>query len=137
MTADGCLRADDDNVFGPAPASSTLRARFHDSDHRNACGSSNLGQRKCRGGVAGDHQQLSALLLKETGGRNSVFSYRLRGLGTVGQASGIAKVDVIGSGHRFNQSFNDRQAAEAGIENPQCGPSHGRRPRNWFECTLK
>ena len=40
----------------------------------------------------------------------------LAGLGAVGQAGGVAEVDVVGAGDEREQSAEDGEAAEAGVE---------------------
>ena len=65
------------------------------------------------GGVAGDDQEFCALFVKELCAGDGVAGDGFAGFGAVGEASGVAEVDVAGAGDQGEQSAEDGEAAEA------------------------
>ena len=73
------------------------------------------GQRQGRCGVAGDHQQVDVLCLEKTRGADGITGHGLRGLGAVGQAGGIAEIQIV-SRQLLGHGLQHGKAANAGIE---------------------
>lgn len=70
---------------------------------------------ECEGGrgVAGDDEELSALLVEKFGAGDGVAGDGLVGLGAVGKAGGIAEVDVVRVGEELEEGAEDGEASEA------------------------
>ena len=56
------------------------------------------------------------MLVKELCAGDGVAGYGLVGLGAVGEAGGVAEVDVVGFGDEREKSAEDSEASEAGVE---------------------
>jgi hypothetical protein len=69
------------------------------------------GQGGC--GVAGDDEQVGALLVKELRAGDGVAGDGFVGLGAVGETGGVAEVEELGVGDERKQSAEDGEAAEA------------------------
>ena len=73
------------------------------------------------GGVAGDDEEFGALFVEELCAGDGVAGDGLAGLGAVGEAGGVAEVDVVGAGDERQQGAEDGEAAEAGVEDADGG----------------
>jgi len=104
---------------------SAFRSRFYYAHNWNSCGRSDLVERQSCGCVAGDYQRLCALLLEIMRSADGVSGNGFRGLRAVGQAGGISEVEVVRIGDEAKQSFQDGQAAKAGVENADAGSARG------------
>jgi hypothetical protein len=68
------------------------------------------------GCVAGDDEEVGALLVEEAGAGDGVAGDGFVRLGAVGEAGGVSEVDVVGIGEEWKQCAEDGEAAEAGVE---------------------
>ena len=73
------------------------------------------------GGVAGDDEEFGALIEEEAGAGDGVAGDGLVRLGAVGETGGVAEVDVVGVGDEREESAEDGEAAEAGVEDADGG----------------
>ena len=121
MAADSGFGANDDDFLVRTLAGSAICARFDYAYNRDTGRLSDLVQGQSGGCVAGDYQCLRALLLEIVGCADGIAGYGFSGLRAVGQAGGIAEVEVVGIGDEAKQSFEDSQATEAGVENADAG----------------
>src|SRR5580704_12168928 len=121
MAADGSFGADDDDLLVMTLAGSPLRPGLDHAHNRNRCCTGYIVQCQRRGGVAGDYERLRALLLEIMRGSDRVSGDSFRGLRTVGEAGSIAEVEVVSIGDETKQSFEDSEAAKAGVENADAG----------------
>ena len=71
----------------------------------------------CRHGVAGDNQQFYIFLNKKFGNLRRVAIDGFHRFNAVGHARGIAEINDVFKRQTFHQRTDDRQAADAGIEN--------------------
>src|SRR6185312_6750991 len=65
-----------------------------DSDDRDGEGLLDVGEGEGGGGVAGDDEQVGSLIVEEPCARDGVAGDGLAGLGAVGEAGGVAEIDV-------------------------------------------
>jgi hypothetical protein len=65
------------------------------------------------GGVAGYYEEFGALFVEEFCAGDCVAGYGVVGLGTIGEAGGVAKIDVAGFGDEGQEGAEDGEAAEA------------------------
>jgi len=65
------------------------------------------------GSVAGYDEEVGALVFEVSCAGDGVASDGLAGLGALGQAGGVAEVDVVGTGDEGEQGAEDGQAAKA------------------------
>lgn len=72
-------------------------------------------------GVAGDDEQVCTLFLQELCAGDGVAGDGFVGLGTVGEAGGVAEIDVARSGDEREKGVKDGEAAKAGVEDPYGG----------------
>ena len=79
---------------------------------------------KGAGGIAGDNEQVGTVGFKKMGGADSVSGDGLAGFGAVGQAGGVAEVDVVSLRNEGKQRAHDGQATEAGVEDADDGAAH-------------
>jgi hypothetical protein len=93
-----------------------LGAGLDYADDGDGQGVLNVFKGESSGGVAGDDEEVGALAVKELCAGDGVAGDGLAGLGTVGQAGGVAQVDVVGPGDQGQQSAEDGEAAEAGVK---------------------
>ena len=80
MAGNSCLGADD---YDPAVGAGVRRgvgSRFDDADHFHARSHLDLIESESGGGVTGDDQQLSAVILEVVHGADGVVRHRGRGL---------------------------------------------------------
>ncbi len=84
-------------------------------------GGADILERKSGGGVAGDHEDVGALLEQEAGAGDGVAGDGLAGLRAVGEAGGVAEVEVAGVRDEGKEGAQDGQAAEAGVEDADGG----------------
>jgi hypothetical protein len=65
------------------------------------------------GGVAGDDEEIGSLFVEKLCTGDGITGDGLAGFGAVGEAGGVAEVDVAGVGNEREQSAEDGEAAEA------------------------
>ncbi len=73
------------------------------------------------GGVAGYDEEVGALVGEEAGAGEGVAGDGLAGFGAVGEAGGVAEIDVVGSGDEGEEGAEDGEASEAGVEDSYGG----------------
>ncbi len=76
-------------------------------------GGLDFGEGEGGGGVAGDDEDVGALIEEEAGAGDGVAGDGLAGFGAVGEAGGVAEVDVVGAGDEGQEGAEDGEAAEA------------------------
>jgi hypothetical protein len=87
-----------------------------DADDRDGQGLLELGQRERGGGVAGDDEEVGSLRVEELCTLDGVAGDGLAGLGAVGEAGGVAEIDVVRGGDEGKQGSEDGEAAKALVE---------------------
>ena len=92
-----------------------------DSDDGDGEGGLDIWQGESGGGVAGDDEEVCPLLVEEFCAGDGVSGDGLLGLGAVGEAGGVAEVDVVGCGDEGEQGAENGEAAEAGVEDADGG----------------
>ncbi len=90
-----------------------LGAGFYYSDDWNGDGLADVFEGEGGGGVAGDDEEVCALFLEEFCAGDGVAGDGFAGFGAVGEAGGVAQVDVVCFGDEREQGAEDSQAAEA------------------------
>ena len=75
-----------------------LGSGFDDADDGDGEGVLDVVEGEGGGGVAGDDEELGALLVEELCAGDGVAGDGLAGFGAVGEAGGVAEVDVVGAG---------------------------------------
>ena len=73
-----------------------LRVRY--ADDGDGEGALDVFEGEGGGGVAGDDEEFCALVVEEPGAGDGVAGDGFAGLGAVGEAGGVAEVDVVGVG---------------------------------------
>ncbi len=68
------------------------------------------------GGVAGDDEEVGTLIVEELCAGDGVAGDGFVRLGAVGEAGGVAEIDVASVGDEWKQGAEDGEAAEAGVE---------------------
>ena len=91
------------------------------ADDRDGQGLLDVFEGEGGGGVAGDDEEVCALLVEELCAGDGVAGDGLAGLGAVGETGGVAEVDVVGAGDERQQRAEDGEAAEAGVEDADGG----------------
>ena len=91
------------------------------ADDRDGQGTLDVFEGEGGGGVAGDDEEICALLVEELCAGDGVAGDGLAGLGAVGEAGGVAEVDVVGAGDERQQRAKYSEAAEAGVEDADDG----------------
>src|SRR5581483_9145030 len=116
-TTDGPLRRDDGDVTGPGCQASGLRAGLDHTDHGHVADPLADRRQPHRGsGVAGNDEALHAVTCKRLRCLQRVAHDRLRALGAVRQTSGVAEIDEPLPRQLRRKGLEDREAADAGIE---------------------
>src|SRR5271170_7593445 len=115
----GC--AQDDTIFFRSSRSSRsgeggLGAGFDYADDGDGQGLLDVFEGQGGGGVAGDDEEVGALLVEELCAGDRVASDSLSGLGAVGEPGGVAEEDVVGAGDEREKRSKDGEAAEARVE---------------------
>ena len=100
---------------------SGLGAGFDYADDGDGEGLLDVFEGEGGGGVAGDDEEFGTLFVEELCARDGVAGDGLVRLGAVGKAGGVAEVDVVGVGDEGQQSAEDGEAAEAGVEDAYGG----------------
>ena len=91
-----------------------LGSRLDYSEDGDGCsGCFDLGEGQGSGGVAGYDEDVCALIEEEAGAGDGVSSDGFAGFGAVGEAGGVAEVDVMGVGDEWKEGSEDGEAAEA------------------------
>jgi hypothetical protein len=93
-----------------------LSAGFDDANDRDGQGTLDIDKGESGGGVARDHEEVGTLPVEELCAGDGVAGDRFVRLGAVGEAGGVAEVDVASVGDEWQQSAEDGEAAEAGVE---------------------
>ena len=89
---------------------------FDNSDDGHRDGVTNRVQGKSGGSVAGDDEEVGALFVEELCAGDGIAGYGFVGFGAVGEAGGVAQVDVVGFGDEREKSAEDGETSEAGVE---------------------
>ena len=87
-----------------------------DADDRDGEGLLDVFEGQGGGGVAGDDEEVGSLIVEELCAGDGVAGDGFAGLRAVGEAGGVAEVDVVGRGDEGEQGAEDGEAAEAGVE---------------------
>jgi hypothetical protein len=75
-----------------------LGAGFDDSDDRDGDGLADVFQGEGGGGVAGNDEEFGALFVEELCAGDGIAGDGFAGFGAVGEAGGVAEVDVVRAG---------------------------------------
>ena len=122
MALDGGVGGDDEDVAGFGGGAGGIRAGLDDAEDGNGDGVLNGVEGEGAGGVAGDDEELGALLAdQELRALGGVAGDGAAGLGAVGQAGGVAEKGEAGLRHAVDEGAEDGESAEAGIENADGG----------------
>lgn len=115
--ADGGLGGDDRDVAGGRGFAGCARAGLDHADdgHVGPCLAQGR-ERRRRGGIAGDDQQLDALPDELGGGLKGIADNRFLAFGPVGHAGGVPEEKIVLAGHEAAHGVKDGQAAHAGVE---------------------
>ena len=95
-----------------------------DADDGDRDGGGDLREGEGGGGVAGDDEDIGLLGGEELGGLYGVAGDGGLGFGAVGEAGGIAEVEIAGAGEQGEEGAQDGESAEARIEDGDGGGRH-------------
>ena len=107
--------------MGVTAAVAALDAGVDDADDGDAEAALDVVEGEGGGGVAGDDEEVGALGFEEAGAFDGVAGDGALGFGAVGEAGGVAEVDVVRAGDEGQQGAEDGEAAEAGVEDADGG----------------
>ena len=127
MACNGSIGADHHYVAVLAGLRRSIGSRFDHSNYSNLRGGANFVERKRGGRIAGDDQKFGALGLQMLNGAYGVMGNGDSGFRSIGKASGVTKIQIVGVGNRSQQGRENRKAADAGVED-----ADGRPARAWL-----
>jgi len=123
--ADSGVGGDDQHVSGEGGLAGGCGAGLNDAKDGDGDGVLNGVQSEGAGGVAGDDQELCALLAdQELGALGGVAGDGAAGLGAVGEAGRVSKESELSLREAMEEGAEDGESAEAGIEYAD-GVGHG------------
>ena len=93
-----------------------LSAGFDYADDGDGQGLLDVFEGEGGGGVTGDDEEFCALIVEEFCAGDSAAGDGLARLRAVGEAGGVAQVDVVGFGDEREKSAEDGETSEAGVE---------------------
>ncbi len=126
MALHGGVGGDDQHIAREGGGARSFCARLDDAENRNRDRVLNGIQGQGAGGVAGDDQELRALLAdQELRAFGGVAGNGAAGFGAVRQARRVAQKGILGLRHALDESAQHGQAAEAGIEDADGGGCGG------------
>ena len=116
VAADGGFGADHYNFLFRTRCRCRVGSGLDDANHLHMGSRLDLFERERGRRIAGDDEKVCAMVLQITNRSDRVMRNRGRGFRSVGEARGIAEVEIVGGGDVFDERAENSQAANAGIK---------------------